>query len=384
MTLHWANEVLANSTSFSINGTREGLVSNTPLVLQSTYDVTNLMAGTCVCIIYAGRVFYYDATDTTSAHDGLATLVSAEGRRYKTETVTNFRNTVLDKDTATPPTAPSLGDSYLIPAAPTGVWATKTKNIAVYTLRGWVFVAPFVGMQVYVQDEDAYYRYTNAATWVAGLGSASLSGASLFRSALQIPFNLSVENDTTNAPPTVVNGTAYIIGPSPTGAWAGLAGKIVIGESGAWAVYTPVEGTAVFNKALGYQVFYKSGVWQVDRATGKYIAVKITGMTPVSVAPITSTTVASTVTHACAKSTNVLKITIINPQYTALSGSPNKYGIRKDTESNWRLVWDISTDGSSVLVGRFTFYHVPGDTASHDYKLYNVTCQTIILEELEV
>ena len=33
------------------------------------------------------------------------------------------------------------------------------------------------------------------------------------------------ESATVGSPPAVVNGTAYIIGSSPTGAWAGAAGK---------------------------------------------------------------------------------------------------------------------------------------------------------------
>src|SRR5215470_11814192 len=45
------------------------------------------------------------------------------------------------------------------------------------------------------------------------------------------------------APPgSPAEGARYIVAASPTGAWAGQAGKVAAYQDGAWAFYAPLEG----------------------------------------------------------------------------------------------------------------------------------------------
>ena len=61
--------------------------------------------------------------------------------------------------------------------------------------------------------------------------------------ALDAVVQLSVLDKDLAAPPgSPAEGARYIVGPSPTGAWAGQAGRIAAFQDGAWAFYAPQEG----------------------------------------------------------------------------------------------------------------------------------------------
>ena len=51
---------------------------------------------------------------------------------------------VISRTITTPPSAPSNGDRYIVPAGATGVWAGRENQIAGY-LNGWRFNAPREG-----------------------------------------------------------------------------------------------------------------------------------------------------------------------------------------------------------------------------------------------
>lgn len=51
-----------------------------------------------------------------------------------------------------------------------------------------------------------------------------------------------LDKDLAAAPSSPADGDRYIVAASPTGAWAGQAGKVTAYQDGAWAFYTPREG----------------------------------------------------------------------------------------------------------------------------------------------
>lgn len=62
-----------------------------------------------------------------------------------------------------------------------------------------------------------------------------------------------------NTPPAATGGSLYIVGPSPTGAWAGQAGKLALYQSGddltaSWLLIAPKSGWSVYvvDEALRY------------------------------------------------------------------------------------------------------------------------------------
>jgi len=65
-----------------------------------------------------------------------------------------------------------------------------------------------------------------------------------------------------NTPPsTPVDGDAWLIGGSPTGAWAGYAYKIATCRDGAWTLLTPFNGLRAYVASTGTFIVYADGVW---------------------------------------------------------------------------------------------------------------------------
>ncbi|MFN4160071.1 MAG: DUF2793 domain-containing protein [Gemmobacter sp.] len=66
-----------------------------------------------------------------------------------------------------------------------------------------------------------------------------------------------------NVPPaTPEEGDRHIVGPTPTGAWAGRALWIAVFEAGQWFFLEPQEGWRVVVLAEGAEVMFLGGVWQ--------------------------------------------------------------------------------------------------------------------------
>jgi hypothetical protein len=65
-----------------------------------------------------------------------------------------------------------------------------------------------------------------------------------------------------NTPPgSPTDGQCWIVGSSPTGAWAGQANKLAQRIGGAWAFHTPFVGLVVFDAAILAQRVWNGGIW---------------------------------------------------------------------------------------------------------------------------
>ena len=66
-----------------------------------------------------------------------------------------------------PPSAPAVGNCYIVGTAPTGDWAGQAGTLAAWTSGGWRFVAPKDGLAVHVRSTavSALYR---AGSWELG------------------------------------------------------------------------------------------------------------------------------------------------------------------------------------------------------------------------
>lgn len=72
----------------------------------------------------------------------------------------------VTRTTTTPPSSPSEGDIYLIPAAATGAWQNKTNMIAHYLNGTWNFYFPKNGYVIFsLQDEALYFYKQTTDTW---------------------------------------------------------------------------------------------------------------------------------------------------------------------------------------------------------------------------
>jgi hypothetical protein len=90
----------------------------------------------------------------------------------------------------------------------------------------------------------------------------SLTDANL--SLLDAIIQLAVKDRDLSTPPgSPTNGDRYLVGASPTGAWAGQAGKIAIYYSG-WSFLTPREGWRAWIDDEDLFVRYTGSTWQND------------------------------------------------------------------------------------------------------------------------
>lgn len=215
-----------------------------------------------ICSLGDGSLFMYDAADTTSAHDGM-TVIVVSGRRYILRTTQIFDGFVASAGDTAPPGSPSLGDTYIIGAAPSGDWAAKAKNIAKWTARGWVYRAPAQGMVFWVADEQTYYHYSASDDWTQGLPIGAIADGSISPLKLANPLAVLAVEDERDAPPGSVPaaGTAYIVGTSPIGGFAGHAGDVAWSNGTDYDFIAGSEGAVVYNRDVGELYAYRSGLW---------------------------------------------------------------------------------------------------------------------------
>jgi len=216
-----------------------------------------------ICSLADGALFMYDSTDTTSAHDG-STVIVVSGRRYILQSQTIPDYFAVSQGDTSPPGSPSLGDQYVIGAAPSGDWASKAKNLATWTARGWVYRVPQRGQIVWVNDENTFYHYSTSDVWTQGIPVSGITNGAITPLKLRHPLAVMVVEDVRNAPPGSIpaNGTAYVVGNSPTGAFAGEAGGVAYVDGGAYTFIDPFEGATVYDKDQGFDLCYRSGTWE--------------------------------------------------------------------------------------------------------------------------
>lgn len=363
---------------------RAALMERTALVIESESDIQNMDLsvdedGSAASVdvrylIFDRKLYLYDSADTTTAHDGITTLVSADGKRFKSEDIASLsRWTVEDRDRTEPSGGESVGEAYLVPSSPTGAWASNGDDIAVLTARGWMFIAADVGMILYVADEDAIVHYDSGGDWTDGLPANGVGQSNVWPYHLKYPFGVPVEDQTTTSPPgSPTSGVAYIIGSSATGAWSGKDGQIAIYRGSAWDYFAPAEGWIVWDKAPNAFYVYGSSSWAplpsgairyrpATKITTGSKSISATGASGLT----TSNTVAEdsgmTITHAAASTANRLVFTYkCNPNVSGVA-----LGLFVDSETNARDETVLHGGGSIVFVTEIT----PGDTASHTYRI---------------
>ena len=78
-----------------------------------------------------------------------------------------------------------------------------------------------------------------------------------------------VENVGTNAPPaSPIDGQCHIVGPAPTGVWAGHAKAIAGYAPGGWRFIAAVAGMSALDKASGQTAAYDGTAWSIGAIKG--------------------------------------------------------------------------------------------------------------------
>jgi hypothetical protein len=66
-----------------------------------------------------------------------------------------------------PPPSPTAGATYLIGEAPTGEWAGRADHLAAFSSGGWRYIAPVVGLSIFVKTSGAIAIYQSSG-WELG------------------------------------------------------------------------------------------------------------------------------------------------------------------------------------------------------------------------
>jgi hypothetical protein len=218
-------------------------------------------------VVWQDRIWYRDDT-STAPHDGVTCIVLLDGGHYLTNDVEMPRS-VLSRSVTDPPLPgdsppPTFGEAWLVPAAATGDWATHEGDVALWTARGWRYRPPARGDLLFIQDEAGYLHYSAADLWIDGIGSYAFAVGSIQPQNLLIR-DWNVENQTTNAPPAAgPAGEQYVIGPLPSGAWAGQAKKIAFRPAlnAAFVILAPFTGEEVYDKSQNIRFRWTGATWE--------------------------------------------------------------------------------------------------------------------------
>lgn len=328
-------------------------------------------------------LYAYDATDTTTADDGGVSCIVVSGRRYKRSGEMAVRDAAISATTDAQPVSPSLGDTYIVPAAPSGDdWASKAKTVATFSARGWIFRQPFVGMMVYVEDEDAIYHYDSGGSWVKGLPIGAIQDGSIPPKKLAHPFAILKVEDQRNAPPgsAPTVGTMYQVGTSPTGDFVGHTNAVARwNESASWEFIAPAEGDTIYRKDAGTIYTYRSGAWErtVEKTAVPFfkyyddvtdVAFETAGTAILTTGPLSGSAGEIWEVH--------VRTASLSATVGAGTGSGNTYAleIRLDSESTPRATILTanaapSNIASSSVRDFFAYIEVP-DTSDHTISVF--------------
>lgn len=100
---------------------------------------------------------------------GLTELAAAQSQPHLIVNATTryleavARGVVKTVNGNTPAASPADGDMHVVGTSPTGAWSGKAKNLALYSVNGWVFFAPATEQLVRNQTDNKPYRYTGSA-----------------------------------------------------------------------------------------------------------------------------------------------------------------------------------------------------------------------------
>lgn len=81
------------------------------------------------------------------------------------------------------------------------------------------------------------------------------------------------EGPRADPPASPLVGACYIVGTSPTGAWAGKSQSLAGYTSGGWRFISPIEGMSAYVKTSGTWANYRTGAWELGTLRGSSLVV---------------------------------------------------------------------------------------------------------------
>lgn len=120
--------------------------------------------------------------------------------------------------------------------------------------------------------------------------------------AIDALLHLAVVSRTATTPPVApAAGSAWIVGPSPTGAWAGAAGRIAVFDASGWSFVAPRAGCLAYVVDDGLFAVFTATGWAADAWPVAAIAVdgrRLLAARPATLADASGGTVVDTEARA--------------------------------------------------------------------------------------
>jgi len=126
---------------------------------------------------------------------------------------------VLDKDLTAPPGGEAKGDRYIVGGSATGAWSGLDNHIVTYDGAAWLDATPAEGWYVYVDDENALYRYTGAAWDIEDISAVESNIVTIETTASVLQTSVtavSSELDTVESEITTIETVASVLQTSVT------------------------------------------------------------------------------------------------------------------------------------------------------------------------
>lgn len=81
------------------------------------------------------------------------------------------------------------------------------------------------------------------------------------------------EEPRADPPASPILGAAYIVGASPTGAWAGKPQTVAAYTNDGWRFVVPVEGMRLYVKSTSLCSLYRAGNWEIGVVRGANVVI---------------------------------------------------------------------------------------------------------------
>ncbi len=331
-----------------------------------------------------GGIFFLAVGDL-SAHDGVTVIVTSDGYRYLTSNMT-MPDAVDGIDVDEPVGDEEIGAAYITSSAPTGDFASWPDMLVVLTIRDWLPIEPRVGRPVYVKGVGHYFLHENG-DW----RNVFLPNGGQVRDEALVggQRRYIVQSQTLNTPPGSPGvGVYWIIGPSPTGAWAGFPGYIATKYDGdaVWTLIAPKVGDEAFDIANFANYVWTGTTWtSAAGAWNRILHYYTAGSGSAAVVVGTVWNGASAPTTSTARFADAVTITIqaltgkkIRFTYKAQIAVSNTDGgvaqlgvalYRDGDATSIRWVSRFRNINGSFETIEASFIWTTDDAASHEYKI---------------
>lgn len=116
---------------------------------------------------------------------------------------------VISSTSQVPPVVDTDGASYLIPAGATGEWLGKSKQIAIWSNGGWVYISPKAGWRAWDESRNGISMF-DGTEWISDAVAVSPNGAAMIWKVVE--FDHIVTSGSTNSTTVPIPKQTQVIG----------------------------------------------------------------------------------------------------------------------------------------------------------------------------